>query len=229
MKEALKATWSELMEFVKNPTDKRDENQEDSRKGGQLFRLLLLELPIMFGLILLIGGLDEFGLVDLDSHELANMMDSFSVPMLLFLTVLLAPFLEEMIFRFFLTFKRCYPFHLLIYVAALLSSKSKEEVWSSWEASWHRRYKIVIYLSALVFGLVHISNFEVSTEIIVASPLLIAPQVVIGFFLAYLRVRYGLIWSFFLHALHNFLFVGIGLLFGDESAVGFTDLLTFFQ
>lgn len=221
MKEAFRTTWSELVEFVKAPKDTFDENQESPHVVGQLFRLLLLELPIMFGLMLLIGGLDEFGLIDMDSHKVEELMSSFSVPMILILTIILAPFLEELVFRSFLTFRRCYPLHLIIYFAVLLSQKPKEQVWEEWEAGWNRNFRIVIYASALLFGLVHISNFEVSPEIILASPILIAPQVVIGFFLAFLRVRYGFIWSFFLHAIHNFLFVGLGLLFGEFSAAGF--------
>lgn len=215
MKEALKNTWFELTAFVKGPTDSFDENQESTHVAGQLFRLLLLELPIMFGLGLLIGGLDELGLIDMDSHKVEEMMKNFSVPMLLILTVILVPFLEELIFRSLITFRRCYPLHLLISFAVLISRKSKEQVWEEWEARWNRNFKLVIYTSAILFGLVHLSNFEVTTEILLAAPILIAPQIVLGFFLAFLRIRYGFIWCFFLHGLHNFLFVGVGLMFGQ--------------
>jgi hypothetical protein len=62
------------------------------------------------------------------------------------------------------------------------------------------------------FGIVHITNYKLSYTILLLSPILIAPQILVGLLLV-LRVRYGFVWGFLLHALHNAVFVGIGILF----------------
>jgi hypothetical protein len=61
------------------------------------------------------------------------------------------------------------------------------------------------------FGIVHITNYKLSYTILLLSPILIAPQILVGLLLV-LRVRYGFVWGFLLHALHNAVFVGIGIL-----------------
>jgi membrane protease YdiL (CAAX protease family) len=66
-------------------------------------------------------------------------------------------------------------------------------------------FKFVFWLSCLGFGLVHISNFELSPTVMWLTPLLILPQLVIGFFFAFIRVRLGVMWSIFLHAAYNFI------------------------
>lgn len=53
----------------------------------------------------------------------------------------------------------------------------------------------------------HISNFEMSTQVLLFSPLLVAPQISVGFLLGYIRVKFGLLWSMALHAIYNMVLV----------------------
>ncbi|TDE52993.1 CPBP family intramembrane glutamic endopeptidase [Flavobacterium sp. GT3P67] len=64
----------------------------------------------------------------------------------------------------------------------------------------------------MLFGLIHITNFEFSYTILLLSPILVAPQIILGFFIGFLRVRYGFVLGFLMHALHNAVFIGFGLL-----------------
>jgi hypothetical protein len=67
----------------------------------------------------------------------------------------------------------------------------------------HAYFKYFFYASALLFGLVHIFNFEGSPHLLYMAPLLVAPQLLMGFFLGYIRIKLGLRWSILLHAAHN--------------------------
>ena len=67
----------------------------------------------------------------------------------------------------------------------------------------------------VAFGLMHITNFEPSLNIYLLAPILVAPQILIGINLGYLRVRFGLIWSILFHAFYNGILMSIALLSGE--------------
>ncbi len=64
-------------------------------------------------------------------------------------------------------------------------------------------FRLIFYVSAVLFGLVHSMNFYNVSGYWVLLPLLILPQVIFGFVLGYVRVVYGLGWSMFAHFFHN--------------------------
>lgn len=68
-----------------------------------------------------------------------------------------------------------------------------------------KKYTLLFYISALVFGLVHIPNFSQSLpgELRIFSIIFILPQFFVGVFTAYLRIRLGLSWSILLHTCFN--------------------------
>ncbi|NJK41007.1 MAG: CPBP family intramembrane metalloprotease [Acaryochloridaceae cyanobacterium SU_2_1] len=63
----------------------------------------------------------------------------------------------------------------------------------------------LVYLSTLSFGLIHITNFTTSFQgsTWLLAPLLVLPQIALGFFLAFVRLRHGFWWSVFTHGFHN--------------------------
>ncbi|WP_435264277.1 CPBP family glutamic-type intramembrane protease [Tenacibaculum sp. nBUS_03] len=58
-----------------------------------------------------------------------------------------------------------------------------------------------------MFGLVHITNYTLTTNVILLTPFLIAPQTILGGYLGFIRVRFGLHWSILLHACYNAFFM----------------------
>ncbi|WP_162428394.1 CPBP family intramembrane glutamic endopeptidase [Pontibacter pudoricolor] len=82
-----------------------------------------------------------------------------------------------------------------------------------------RVYATVFYSVAVLFGLVHITNytdFNYASLALLLIPVLIAPQIWAGLSIGYMRVKYGFFWGFFLHAAHNAVFLGTGLLFMSQ-------------
>ncbi|MGB5370664.1 MAG: CPBP family intramembrane glutamic endopeptidase, partial [Flavobacteriaceae bacterium] len=98
---------------------------------------------------------------------------------LLFAAILLAPIMEEFIFRGPLVFLK-----------------------------GRRGFPYAFYLVTLIFGFVHLANFELNATILMLSPLLVAPQLCVGLILGFIRVRFGLLWSIGLHACYNLILVG---------------------
>jgi hypothetical protein len=73
---------------------------------------------------------------------------------------------------------------------------------------WLNHFRCVLYVSCFTFGLLHIFNFRfplLSSESLVLVPLMVLPQIISGFVLAFARIRLGMIWCIVLHAANNFL------------------------
>jgi len=67
-----------------------------------------------------------------------------------------------------------------------------------------RYFRFLFWFSALLFGLLHATNFRGCTFTIIAlSPLLCLPQIIMGFILGYIRMSYGFWYGVLLHFLIN--------------------------
>ncbi|WP_257670871.1 CPBP family intramembrane glutamic endopeptidase [Parapedobacter tibetensis] len=65
-----------------------------------------------------------------------------------------------------------------------------------------------MYVSSVVFGLYHLSNYANQEVLFYAlSPIIVGSQLLGGFLLAYLRLKHGLRWSILAHAVFNALVV----------------------
>ncbi len=126
------------------------------------------------GLALFLHGLASFFNIDIGDHKADELFEKYSTLNIFFLMVIIAPIIEEFIFRGPLLFFR----------------RSSYFPW-------------VYYLSCLLFGLVHLGNFDNANDLLWLTPILVAPQVVMGFFLGFLRVRLGLRYAVLMHMGHN--------------------------
>ncbi len=97
--------------------------------------------------------------------------------------------------------------------AAPASRVWQEAVARWWEA--HPRWPMWIALGA--FGLVHISNYDVSWSVaaVVVVPLVVSPQLWLGLMFTIARVRYGWWAGLVLHAVHNLSVWGVSSLLGE--------------
>ena len=95
----LKETFIDLISFLKNPVDEAGPELSVNKKLKTLISLLIIEIPLMAVLILLISGLETLELVDPDNHKILDMIKSYPVVLLLVLTVVIGPLIEELIFR----------------------------------------------------------------------------------------------------------------------------------
>ena len=110
----------------------------------------------------------------IQDHALEEMMQKLSKPIVFVFATIVAPVFEEAIFR------------------APLTAFKKE-----------KQFKIGFYVFAILFGLVHITNFKITPSVLLLAPILVMPQIFVGGFLGFIRVRFGLLWSIALHGSYN--------------------------
>lgn len=174
---------NKVWEFLQYPVNQKLglNNQE---RSILFFRLLALTVFFSIVLGLLISSISLVFNFDFGNHAVDELFKTYSPAILFFLAVVVAPVIEELLFRAPLTlFKN--PTH----------------------------FKYAYYISIILFGTLHISNFEALDGHYWAIPLLVSPQLTAGVFLGYTRTSLGLIWSILLHAAHNLVLVGPVLIY----------------
>mgnify|MGYP003632373511 CR=1 FL=1 len=170
----MKETFFELLAYLKNPVLEQDSNTDFKYRISRFFHMLIFCLAVGLLIAPIFTLIEEFGWVNMDDHAMEDMMQQFSKPMVFFFAVILAPFFEELFFRSPLTlFKNV------------------------------KHFKIAFYIFAVLFGLIHITNFKITTNVLLLTPILVAPQTILGGILGFIRVKFGLIWSMALHGFYN--------------------------
>ncbi|WP_439881159.1 CPBP family glutamic-type intramembrane protease [Pontibacter sp. MBLB2868] len=235
----LNQTITDLRAFLKNPVDRANTALSTSGKVRVLLLVFLLDIAICMALTGVIGLIETLGWYNMDNHALAELMRTMPVWGFLLAGIVVVPFLEEFLFRYGLRFSKGYLvffFVALLLVSAgyaysvlpltwalvvlatfgllliLFLSYSSTIIGEFLRPRWARMYKVIFYVVALLFGFVHLTNFEYSTTLLLLSPLLVAPQLVGGLLFGYIRVRQGFFWGYALHAGHNAFFFTIALL-----------------
>ena len=166
-----------IWQFAQNPKYRQYDYPPKLR--WRLFKNLLgLNLLAAICLGMLLGIVETVTGFNPGEH----MMDElFEEPPLyvLFLAVILAPLLEEAIFRGPLV----------------------------WFRNW-TYFRWAFYLSIILFGAVHLFNFDQYEQTLWAAPLLVAPQLFSGLVLGYTRIKMGLQYSILMHACFNAILLG---------------------
>lgn len=213
--------WLDFLNFIKNPKDQKDPNQKTGFKFRHLFSILILDIITVTIIAFIIVYVEDMGLVSTESHQMNELFGTKSKWFILFLGVIIAPLFEELIFRLYLR-KRYNPIRLVSFISGIVKPSSHEHIKAVVDRNWHKYYGSFFYVATLIFALIHITNYELTTIVLIFIPLLTAPQFLAGLFMGYLRVRFGLLWGMLLHFLHNLIFLGIPLLFLSEPIESFS-------
>ncbi len=160
--------------FVRKPSYAPYSNIPLRLKGKIFLNVLGWNFAFGIGLALLSHGVASFLNIDIGDHKTEDLFEKYSFFIIFILMVIIAPIVEEIIFRGPLIFFK----------------KSSYFPW-------------VYYFSCLLFGLVHLGNFDNANDLLWLAPILVAPQIVMGFFLGFLRVRLGLTYAILMHMSHN--------------------------
>lgn len=144
---------------------------------------------------------------------------------LLFAIAVVAPLKEELLFRSWL--KHCayiaaiavyLPVRMLadsdaaavqvtaaLFIAVMLLAKSRRlrAIAARGDAALARAFPLLLHGSTVAFALAHTINWELAPGKVWALPLLVLPQLLLGYVLAYARMRSGLTAAIALHAANN--------------------------
>lgn len=206
--------WQEeirfLFLFLKNPNPNFDEKYSFFEKQRTITALFLLEVAFTFVLVLplnyLIGKVYHLRYID----DLAY----YSIFEIIILGVFLIPFVEEIIFRLPLQYKRNYLFRFFD-----LLTKNR-----FFERFLNSNYKFFFYFFVISFGLLHATNYEnkINLSFILISFFITISQVSGGLVMGYLRLKFGFIWGYIYHVIWNFVFlVGSYLLYHNTTLIDF--------
>lgn len=172
-----------LLDFLRKPRYVADPDGSFSYRIRTLFILLIWAIAVSLCFAVFIGIADSLGPWNLEEHAFDVLLEEFSPLGVLLLACLAAPALEELIFR-----------------------------GPMWFFRDSRYFPWIFYVLTLAFALVHLSNYPNFSEIWPLALLLISPQLNIGVFLGFIRIRFGLLWAIAFHAAYNLVLLGPMLL-----------------
>ncbi len=221
--------WRDFWAFVRRPQLLVPAGYSGASLRGvaALFGLHLLVMAGLIGAALLAYGAG----LSPDNFTMPKM----SAGMLLVLAVIFAPVMEEIAFRSWLSgpggWLRLWGGIAIVALAIYLWNSNLVEpvsaamlcalalitlilvaprIDASRLRSWFARFFPALYwLSALAFGLMHLSNYS---EPELSTLLWVVPQSWMGLLLGYARVRWGMWANIAMHALHNLLAISVWLL-----------------
>ncbi|MBN7815167.1 CPBP family glutamic-type intramembrane protease [Algoriphagus pacificus] len=198
-----------LLDFLKNP-EKAPAYQP--MKFSEFFGLLILAIIVVvpYAYILEFMGMDQF------ENGLGDLLKENKWIIAIF-GIVLAPLIEEPIFRLHLDLKITsiwyslglsllfamaiwFPIIFIGYMIFLLIRVSSDNP---------PPLKFVVYFSAAFFGLVHITNFKDFDygQYFYYIPFLVAIQFWIGLVLSYIRLNHGMKWAILFHGVYNTIFI----------------------
>ena len=178
----IKATISDFLQFLKRPDDCQA-NTAISQRFRVLLILILLEIAVTFAVLVPFDYL-----LSNDSLTENSIYNSWSILKRFGILVIIIPFIEECIFRFFLRYNGLKTMFI-----------SRE--------NWDKIFPMLVYLSSITFGFVHLANYLYTEDMLCISAVFVVLSPLIGgFILAYIRVRLNFPWSVLYHSVWNFLF-----------------------
>lgn len=230
------AASKDFIGFLRNP-----QFITESDDSLEFATLTLLYLFIFFLIIVVSSPLMILVGVNDMQHSIDTLMDSISIWGFFFLTVIGAPIIEELIFRWHLRrplaliFIICLAFsagvgYLFVvdflnllqagiiigfFIALGLLLMYSREVRTSLDRFYRKHFGILFYLTVIIFAGVHLSNFSELDNLYVA-PILILPQAMVALFLGYVRMKKNILWSIYFHAFHNMIPISLFLLAPTE-------------
>jgi len=84
------------------------------------------------------------------------------------------------------------------------------------KAWWTNHFPWVFYIFSIAFALIHIFNFEeFPLKVILLTPIITLPQLILGLGMGYLRMRFGFWYGYLFHVLNNAFAVTVFLLITD--------------
>ncbi|MBI6118366.1 CPBP family intramembrane glutamic endopeptidase [Salegentibacter maritimus] len=136
-------------------------------------------------------------------------LDDSHLIVIFLLMVVIAPIIEEFIFRFPLKYKRNY-------LAKFINFLSKGRL----KKRWGSFFKYFLYLSVIVFGMIHLPNYNNSeTLFFIISPILVGSQLIGGIFLSYTRIKLGFAWSILQHSTFNLIILLFGIFISHNQII----------
>lgn len=197
----------QFFSYIKKPQPFFNESLTRQEKLKTLGWMLGLSFVLVFCSMPLIALVDTF--VTLKQGRMDEAIDNMGAIQFLVLAAVGAPILEELLFRLFLKYERNFIFRG---IDSISNGKAK--------LFWHKYFRFFFYLSAILFSLIHIGNYDNNSLLFyLFAPIIVLPQLIVGFTLGFVRMKLGFLWGVLMHGLYNFIIVGASILFLNNITV----------
>ena len=225
--------WGEWARFVRRPVLPVARQPFDARAAGEVGQLLALTIAFDMALVVGLSWLaTRVGIKTPQFEELTR----YGPVVTMLAGALGLPILEELVFRGWLTGRRRMLVVLVVLIVAFGSLVATRDVGGArhyavmamillawlvvggilvWRSrggtpAWFvRAFPMLYFTSALLFGLAHISNYDLARPLLLLP--FVVPQTIAGLIFGFARVRYGMWANIALHATSNALFLGLSL------------------
>lgn len=180
-----------------------------------LFTYFVLVIPIL----LFLTVFNAFDLMPehISQKEVASLKYILSV-------IIFGPIIEELIFRLLLIPKYVYiSFSLSLFIVAISKTIWGTSYWYEWylmilpvfgliyyafkniSFNINISIKLLVHITVIIFAFNHIVNFvDMKIWMYFITPILTAPQILMGYILSLTRLKYGFLFAVLLHMLINF-------------------------
>ena len=191
--------------------------------GFKLYGILILLKAFCFGLSYF---LDYYGIFEMPKHITGEKLRNYSPTLKILMIVIIAPIIEELTYRIGLIYSKqnltitvigisyfilkntfeLKRFLCMIIACALAIvlyfglKKINDDLLSKF---WKNNRRKILYGFLLIFGLPHLVNYELTTKLLIFSPIVILPHIVAGFIYSYARLSSGIILAICIHSLNN--------------------------
>ena len=198
----------QFFSYIKKPQPVFNESLTGQEKWKTVGWMLGLSFVLVLCSMPLIALVDAF-IIPLKQEQFTEIFSNMKLIPILLIASVAAPLLEEPLFRLFLKYQRNFIFRGIDSI-----SNGKAKVF------WHKYFHFFFYLSAVLFSLVHLSNYDNSSLLFyIFAPIIVLPQLIAGLTFGYVRMKLGLIWSILMHGLYNFIIFGASILFLNNITV----------
>jgi len=206
--------FKELFYFIKDPRSCKRVTKEYSLFFGYLFLFILLYFGLAYFIRISFKEIDVFTL---------NKKNGVSFNWFFFFKALvLAPLVEEIMFRLVFKPKRvyflvillpwlCVYFNLYFFIFGLIVSAfllfflitKYEKV----EKLFLKNFTVLVYSSSIVFGLIHITNYDIEYSFIYIflAFVFFLPKIIGGLSLIFIRIKFGFVYAILTHSFFNLL------------------------
>lgn len=231
----MKQTFNEFWSFLKSPSF-RIYNRGEKSLWKDFLWLFLFDL--VFVIVFFSAYYVLLSLNLIKEYKGWDILKEYGLYWGFLIVCFFAPLTEEFIFRWHLTKQYASLYFILLSLATItiLGIDSDVVVWLVFLSYlvlaiilhlklkkisqtlkyklWQKSYPFIFYFSALIFGLIHLGNYE---ELTLADPsfiFYIGSQTFGGLILGYLRIKHGLSYSILFHTCFNFVALSLELIFG---------------
>jgi hypothetical protein len=204
------------------PKEKRN-LKETIFLGLKLYGIMILLKAFCFGISYF---LDYYGIFEIPKNITGEKLGDYSPILKILMVAIIGPIIEEFTYRIGLLFskrnltittvgisyftlmnllelERLYSILIALGIGVVLYLSLNQKIVNLLSEFWKTNRRKIFYGLLLIFSLPHLANYELTSELLIFSPIVILPHLVAGIIYSYARLSSGIILAICIHSFNN--------------------------